>query len=382
MLRRFALEQDVACRIKKVQNLMKKMELGAIFIVAGGGPGLMGMAKYLTNLVMWAGRAYVVLGAENPEPALIQWSSYGSSWNRQEATTSRIENGDPPGGYGRAIEIARELAGSTKRIGVEHVNQNWTVGEWDQIRTDLPNFEFVDITEEVDAIRSIKSNFEIENFYDMGRIMTEAFLRYEKVARPGVRAWDAAAAAEEVLKAAGCYWGRQKYSLDLRPYTFPTPLDRKLQTDDIILFELVYCSPMGYWCEMTSLYTFKPLPKDIRAQVEAQEKVIAACAQVARAGERIGKVAEVSNQAFKDLGFPVIGLHTPHCHSIGLDESDGPSSWFTPDAKLQANMVLSFHPSTLLEGDRAFLVSDNYLVTPDGAVRLSPKSWTHKLIEI
>jgi Xaa-Pro aminopeptidase len=359
---------------------MKEKDLGAVFIVAGGGPGMMGMAKYLTNLVMWAGRAYVVLGAEHPEPALIQWSSYGTSWNRQEATTSWVENPDPDA-YGRAIEIASELAGSTKRIGVEHVNQNWTVGEWDRIRQELSDFEFVDITKEVDAIRSITSNFEIEHFYDMGRLMTEAFLRYEEVARPGVRAWDAAAAAEEVLKAAGCYWGRQKYSLDLRPYTIPTPLDRRLQEDDIILFELVYNSPLGYWCEMTSLYTFKPLPDDIQAQVEAHEKVIAACARAARSGERIGKVAEVSNQTFKDLGFPVIGKHTPNCHSIGLDESDGPSSWFTPDEKLESNMVLSFHPSTLLENDRAFLVSDNYLVTPDGAVRLSPKSWTHKLIE-
>jgi Xaa-Pro aminopeptidase len=380
MLRRFALEQDVARRIEKFQSMMKEKDLGAVFVVAGGGPGMMGMAKYLTNLVMWAGRAYVVLGAERPEPALVQWSSYGATWNRQEATTSWVENPDPDA-YGRAIEIARELAGSSKRIGVEHVNQNWTVGEWDRIRKELSEFEFVDITKEVDAIRSIKSNFEVEHFYDMGRLMTEAFLRYEEVAYPGVRAWDAAAAAEEVLKAAGCYWGRQKYSLDLRPYTIPTPLDRRLEADDIILFELVYNSPLGYWCEMTSLYTFKPLPADIQAQVEAHEKVIAACARAARPGERIGKVAEVSNQTFKDLGFPVIGKHTPDCHSIGLDESDGPSSWFTPDEKLEANMVLSFHPSTLLEHNRAFLVSDNYLVTPEGAVRLSPKSWTHKLIE-
>ena len=381
MLRRFALEQDVARRIEKFQTLMNEKDLGAVFVVAGGGPGMLGMAKYLTNLVMWAGRAYVVLGAEHPEPALIQWSSYGATWNRQEATTSWVENPDPDA-YGRAIEIAKELAGSKKRIGVEHVAQNWTVGEWDRIRKELPDYEFVDITKEVDAIRSIKSHFEIEHFYDMGRLMTEAFLLFEEVAQPGVRAWEAAAVSEEVLKAAGCYWGRQKYSFDLRPYTIPTPLEQRFSEDDIFIFELVYNSPLGYWCEMTSLYSFKPLPPEIKAQVDAQDKVIEACARAARPGVPIGEIAQVSNQTFKDLGFPVIGQHTPHCHSIGLDESDGPSSWFTPEEKLQSNMVLSFHPSTLLEGDRAFLISDNYLVTLEGAVRLSPKSWTDKLLEI
>jgi Xaa-Pro aminopeptidase len=45
-------------------------------------------------------------------------------------------------------------------------------------------------------------------------------------------------------------------------------------------------------------------------------------------------------------------------------------------------MVLSFHPSTRLKGDRAFLISDNYLVTAEGAVRLSPKEWTYKKIEL
>jgi Xaa-Pro aminopeptidase len=133
---------------------------------------------------------------------------------------------------------------------------------------------------------------------------------------------------------------------------------------------------------MTSLYSFKPLPPEIKAQIEAQDKVIEACARTARPGLPIGKIAEVSNQTFKDLGYPVIGKHTPNCHSIGLDESDGISSWFTPEEKLETNMVLSFHPSTLLEGDRAFLISDNYVVTPEGAVRLSPKWWTDKVIEI
>ena len=88
MLRRFALEADVARRIEKLQNLMKEQDLGAVFVVASGAPGTMGVGRYFTNLQLWAGRAYVVIGADHPEPALVQPSLYGSEWNRQEATTS------------------------------------------------------------------------------------------------------------------------------------------------------------------------------------------------------------------------------------------------------------------------------------------------------
>ncbi len=35
-------------------------------------------------------------------------------------------------------------------------------------------------------------------------------------------------------------------------------------------------------------------------------------------------------------------------------------------------MVLSYHPGSVLENNRGFLISDNFLVTPEGAVRLSP----------
>ncbi len=380
MNRRFALEQDIARRIAKFQALMREKNIGALVVPATGSPGMFGMGKYLTNLVTWAGRSWVVLGADRLEPALVIPSPYGGNWNKQEATTSWVEY-TMNDAYGRVIAIAKELAGSNKRIGVEHVAQSWVVGEWDRIRKDLSDYEFVDISKETDAIRAIKSRFELEHFNDLGALMTAGFAAFEQVARPGVLAWEAASAAEEVVKAAGCYWGRQKYSMDLRPYTIPTALDRRFTDDDIFVFELVYNSPLGYWCEMTNLYSFRPLPPTQQAQLDAQERVIEACALIAKPGTPIGKIAETSNQSWTDLGFKPIGKHTPDCHSIGLDESDGPSSWWTPDELLENNMVLSFHPSTLLEGDRAFLLSDNYVVTPGGAVRLSPKHWYHRVID-
>ena len=380
MLRRFALEQDVARRITRAQKMMKDKGIGALFIPAHGAPGMMGMAKYFSNINLWAGPAWVILGSERPEPVIIVFSSYGAAWNRQDATTSWVENPDPDT-MGRAIEIAREFTRKDKKIGIEHLNSTWKVGDWTRLQKDLNDVDYVDVTRELDELRSIKTAFEIEEIYKMGRIMKDAFDAFSDVARPGVRAWHAAAVSEGVLKAEGCFWGRSKFSFDLRPQTIPTPVDKVFKEDDIFVFELVYTSPLGYWSEVTALYSFKPLPMKIRSEIEAQEKVIEACAQAATPGTPIGHIADLTTKVWEDLGFKIVGRHTPNCHSIGLDESDGPSSWFTPKDELKANMVLSFHPSAYLEGNKAFLISDNFLVTPMGAVRLSPKDWIYRLIE-
>ena len=102
-------------------------------------------------------------------------------------------------------------------------------------------------------------------------------------------------------------------------------------------------------------------------------------------GNTYRHVSDANDKALRDRGFPVDGKHTPDCHSTGLDGSDGPNSLGAPDFVLKPNMVLSYHPGTVLENDRGFLISDNFLVTSEGAFRLSPHhataitcSWTPK----
>jgi Xaa-Pro aminopeptidase len=93
-------------------------------------------------------------------------------------------------------------------------------------------------------------------------------------------------------------------------------------------------------------------------------------------------VSEANDAALRARGFDVVGKHTPDCHSIGLDGSDGPSSQAAPDFVMLSDMVLSFHPGTVLAHGRGFLVSDNFQVTPDGAVRLSPHTADRSHIEL
>jgi len=128
----------------------------------------------------------------------------------------------------------------------------------------------------------------------------------------------------------------------------------------------------GYWLEMTTLFSFRELPDEVSELLEGYLKAVDNSSAVAKPGNPLRMISEANDRTLRDLGFPVAGKHTPDCHSTGLDGSDGPNSIAAPDFCLGENMVLSFHPGTVLENSKGLLVSDNFLVTPEGGVRLSP----------
>jgi Xaa-Pro aminopeptidase len=329
----------------------------------------------------------VVIGHDSPEPAIVHWSSWQSKWNRQEAVTSRVET--PAVGialqslsaFARAAEIAQEFAGPRRCLGVERPGQTWLADELDYMRKEMAGYELVELGPEIDRMRSVKSAFEIQEIARTGRIMTEAMERFAQVARPGMLVWEATSAAEQVVKSQGCTWGRAKLSLDLAPPTIVAPVDRRLREDDIVILELDYSGPLGYWYEMSSLFTFRPLPPDLQAQLDAQTNVIQAAANACRTGMQPGQIAELTDQTWASQGYRVVGKSIADIHSIGLDESDGPNSSASAEELLETNMVVALHPGCILEGDRGFHLGDQYLITPEGGVRLSPKEWLHRVIE-
>lgn len=374
MLTHDALKRDVARRIQRIQAMMKEKELGALIVVGQAQPGGIGAIRYITHAHIWGGAAYAILGADDPHPWLQVWSSYQSIWSRNETTTlpERVES--PDNIVSRTTELAKGYAGTNRRIGMVNMNKLMSIGEYQKFTKALEGYELVEVSGAYDAIRQIKTPFELEAIQENGAILDAAMDVFRDEAGVGRRYWDVCAAVEGYIKSFGGFWGRTKLSLDLSPYTVPTHKDLRMGEDDIINFEIVYESPWGYWLEMTSVFSFKPLPADVQAMLDGYLLAVEESAAVAKAGNTFRMISEANDKTLRELGFPVDGKHTPDCHSTGLDGSDGPSTMSSPDFVLQPNMILSYHPGTILANQRGFLISDNFLVTPEGAVRLSPHS--------
>jgi Xaa-Pro aminopeptidase len=365
------LKRDVERRVGRIQATMAEQGLGALIVVGNGSPGGLGALRYITNAHLWAGAAYAVLGADDLDPWVQVWSSYQGVWTRNE-TTSRPERVESPDDIiARATELAKGYAERGRRIGIVNL-QKMSLAEHSKFSRALEGYELVDFTADYNVLRQIKSPFELEAIQQNGAILDACMDVFAAHARVGARYWDVCAATEAFVKAKGAFWGRSKLSLDLTPFTVPTPKDLRMGEDDIINFEMVYESPWGYWLEMTTVFSFIELPDEAQVQLNGYLRAVENSSAVARAGATFRQVSESNDATLRELGFAVAGKHTPDCHSTGLDGSDGPSSAAAPDFVLQPNMVLSFHPGTVLEDNRGFLISDNFLVTPGGAVRLSP----------
>ena len=372
MLIHDALKRDVARRIKRIQTMMAENDLGALIIIGQAAPGGLGALRYISNAHLWGGAGYAILSADDPHPWLEIWSSYQAVWSRNETTTlpERVES--PASIIERTAELAAGFAGSNGRIGMVNMNKLLSVGTHQQFIAALDGYELVEATGAFNTIRQIKTPFELEAMQQNGAILDQAMDVFRDCAHVGARYWDVCAAVEGFIKGHGAFWGRTKLSLDLTPYTVPTAKDLRMKEDDIINFEIVYESPWGYWLEMTTVFSFQDLPDDVQAMLDGYLRAVECSSGAAKAGNTLRDISEANDRALRELGFPVDGKHTPDCHSTGLDGSDGPSSAGDPDFVLKPNMVLSFHPGTVLENDRGFLISDNFLVTPEGGVLLSP----------
>ena len=374
MMTRQSLKKDIARRISRIQDMMQEQDLGALIIVGGGAPGSMGAIRYITHAHLWGGAGYVVLGSQDPDPWVEVWSSYQAVWTRNETTTNPDRVESPGDVVGRTAELATQYAAKSKRIGMVNMNKLLSIGQYAKFNAALEGFEMVEVTDEYNTIRQIKTPFELEAMQQNGSILDASLDVFREYAHVGARYWDACAATEAFVKSHGAFWGRTKVSLDITPYTVPTPKDLTMQEDDIINFEIVYESPWGYWLEMTTIFSFHELPDDVHALLEGYLQAVDNSSAVAKPGNTLRMISEANDKTLRDLGFPVAGKHTPDCHSTGLDGSDGPNSMSAPDFVLKPNMTLSFHPGTVLENNRGFLISDNFLVTSEGGVRLSPHS--------
>jgi Xaa-Pro aminopeptidase len=383
MLTHEGLKRDTARRIERIQAMMKSKDLDALVIIGQAAPGSLGAIRYITNAHLWGGAAYAVLGANDPYPWLQVWSSYQAVWSRNEASTlpERVESASDDLTT-RTCELAKGYATGSKRIGFVNMNKLMSIETHKGFVKQLEGYEMVEVTGAFNEIRQIKTPFEIEAMQQNGAILDASLNVFRDYAHVGTRYWDVCAAVEGYVKSFGAFWGRTKLSLDITPYTVPTAKDQRITADDIINFEIVYESPWGYWLELTTVFSFKPLPPDVRALLDAYLAAVDESAAVAKSGNTFRQIADTNDAVIRGLGFPVAGKHTPDCHSTGLDGSDGPSAASNPDFVLKSNMVLSYHPGTVLENNRGFLVSDNFLVTPEGAVRLSPHNASRYYISL
>src|SRR5437879_2440411 len=201
---------DAQRPVAALKKIMAGNDVTAVLGIACGAPGQNGFLRYFTNVELWAGRAFFIVSLQEPDPLVIMWSNYGAEWGKQIATTPRIVStileSRPP--MGRVIEELKKVSKPGSKIGTLNMNTVLSLDEHAMLAQGLPGVTFQELNTEVNAVRQIKSPFEIKAMEETGRILVGALERFGEAAKPGVPAWTAAAESERYAKERGCFWGR------------------------------------------------------------------------------------------------------------------------------------------------------------------------------
>jgi len=263
--------------------------------------------------------------------------------------------------------IAAELAAyPNARICL--VNEDaMTAGFVRVLRKRLTSAEFVDITDEIDLIKAIKSDEEIERIKENALLHDEALAACFAAIEPGVREFEVAAAGrnkclmlgseQQIIFVASAPPGTPL------PFNMPHAMNRRIEKGDQVGILVEVNDASGFYTHLSRIACLGDIPDELQRHHE-----IALAAQnlslgLIRPGADPVEILKANNDFLQSHGLPP--ETRVYAHGQGYDMVERPSFQPGETMKIAANMNIAVHPAA--SGKRASaILTDNYIVTGTG----------------
>ncbi len=235
----------------------------------------------------------------------------------------------------------------------------------------LTNVVSVDVTDEVDAIKAIKSPAEIEQVRHACTLQDKVFDGVLQRLTPGMREFEVTAIARSIAEQEGSE--QALFLISSAPVGTPGVLrnrhwqGRMIEKGDIVSILIENNAPGGFYAEFSRTIAFGTVPRAIEdlfdSAVEAQDSV----ARRLVPGASCGEISETNDAFLEERGWPkedrLLG------HSQGYDLVERPI--LRPDEPMLVaeNMYFSIHPTVQTQKMHMSLC-DNFLATSTGGERL------------
>jgi Xaa-Pro aminopeptidase len=343
---------------------------------------------YLTNFWPMKGYDAVVFPREG-EPTLICLEASADdaarmAWTQDVRFFGGYDASDPRPPTARALDLVREAAREHGRIGLElslgTQASDRMVGEPTTFtRAWFDAFpEAVDATPLLVRARAIKTDQEIERMRLANEIAAAAMEHVARELRPGMKESEAAALWLAFVHGAGTGWeGKVDLALGYSLVwsgpgirTFTATADRPVQEHEPTLFEIWVCAD-GYWADHTKNVCPGAL-NDRYAELEGQVmSVYTDITQALRPGSGLAELDKSMRAGLAEIGYPGQPSH-PICHGVGARAHEPPYAHQAGTGTVEEGMVLAIEPGVYWEEGGGLRVEDNFLITADGAEKLSP----------
>ena len=343
---------------------------------------------YLTNF--WGMKGYdACVFPREGEPVLICLEASAddaarTAWADDVRVFRGYDEGDPRPPPARVLEFARAAAGAYERVGLElslgTQAADRMVGEPTTFTADWFGAfgDVVDATPVLAAARAVKTPQEIERMRLANEIAAAAMEHCRLVLEPGMTEAQIAAEWEGFVHGEGTGWdGKVELALGFSLVwsgpgirTFTATTSRPVVEGEPTLFEIWVCAD-GYWCDHTKNLVAGELTPRYRELEAGLLAVYDDAIGYAAPGASLPELDRRIRAGIEALGFPGQPSH-PICHGVGARAHEPPYAHQAGGGEIAAGMVLAIEPGCYIEGGGGLRVEDNFLITADGAEKLSP----------
>jgi Xaa-Pro aminopeptidase len=257
-----------------------------------------------------------------------------------------------------------------KSIGCEALHL--TLYEFEMYRTGLPAVHWNALADAVEQLRMIKDESEILAIQNSIRIAEQAFARFRQFLKPADHELALHHRMEMLLRDGGAEQGSFPAILAAGPRAaLPhAPPTRQVLADQELLLVDWGARTQGYVSDLTRTL---PLHKNITSRLKPIYDAVLAAHEAAAAALKPGVPGSVIDVAARSV-IEARGL-TPYSHGlghgIGLEVHESPQMRLGVETLLQPGMVVTIEPGIYLPEWGGVRIEDDYLITPNGAQRLS-----------
>ena len=270
----------------------------------------------------------------------------------------------------QVISKQLELA-KAKVIGFE--NDSMTVSDFERLKNELPDYEFVSASSDIADKRVIKTEAEIEKIAIAEEVTIKAFNDVIPSIKVGISEKEVSdmityamlknGASEPAFPNIVCFG-----SASACPHHVPS-LDRKLSKNDIILID-IGAKVDGYCGDMTRTFCLgdpdKKLASIHKIVFEAQQFVLTNL----KAGLTCREVDNMAREYLLAHGYKDEFSHSLG-HGIGINVHERPYASQRSEEILKENMVISVEPGVYFEGEGGIRIEDIVVIKNDGIINLT-----------
>ena len=243
-------------RHKAASEVMNNAGLSAIYLTGTGAPGsdAFGCYRYFVNGRVIFFLASVVLFRDDEPMAVVNNLMGKLNLIRNSFIGDALINQDQLGGV---IEILKSHGVESGRVGIlsEVIPASWLM----RLNEELPNIEFVDVSELLCAVRAVKSEEEVEVQRICAKIADAGYMAVRDTIKPGMyeneivaeinRAMQRLGAEASITLIASGKSSAEKNGLPaLHNYASS---NRKIEKGDAVALSIAPCY-MGYWTQLES----------------------------------------------------------------------------------------------------------------------------------